>query len=87
LKVLKGTNVASLSTTANITENPGQTALVANIEYAPVDNDDSNNDPVPFVPTTPMDFSTPIKFYVNVVDANIGKTFKVEYTATVVVLE
>jgi hypothetical protein len=87
LKVLKGTDVEDLVTTADITTNPGQVATVANIQYAPVDNDDSNNTPVAFNPLVGLDFSTPIKFFITVVDSNIGKTFKVEYTATVVVLE
>jgi hypothetical protein len=85
LKVLKGTGLTAISTTAATTTNAGQ--VVTLMETVPVDNDNTNNTPVPFVSGGLVNFSTPVKFILTVTDANLGKTFKVEYTATVVTLE
>lgn len=85
LKGANGTDVSSLVTTFTPTANAGQTIGV--ITMAPVDDDDTNDTPVVFVSGDVVDFSTPVKFWVTVVDTNIGETYKVEYTATVTVLE
>lgn len=85
LRVLKGTTLTAISTTAATPTNAGQ--VVTLMETVPIDNDNTNNTPVPFVSGGLVNFSTPVKFILTVTDANLGKTFKVEYTATVVTLE
>jgi len=84
LKVLKGTDVENLNTFAAVTPNAGQIATIANIQYVPVDNDNTNDTPQTFIDGVALDFSTPIKFIISV---DAVQDFKVEYTATVVVLE
>lgn len=85
-KVLKGTSVTDLETNAVVTVTPGagQTADETDIEWVLVDNDNTNNTPQTFTNNQQLNFTTPIKFILTV---DAAKDFKVEYTATVVVLE
>lgn len=83
LKVLKGTDVTALSTTSAVTANAGQT--IVGVETVIQDDNDANNDPVPFVSGMVLNFSKPQKFIITWMQD--GRPYKVEYLATVVVLE
>lgn len=74
LNVLKGTDVATLVTTAAIATPAGVTVT------------SMKADGVAFVSGGVVDFTEPVEFELTVNDTNIGKTYKVIYTAKVTVL-
>jgi len=84
--VITGTTVASLATTATITQVAGIT--VTSIIASNADN--SNVDITPpslILPgTATINYKKPVTFTVTVNDANIGKIYQVVYTATVTVI-
>jgi len=73
--VIKGTVVSSLATTTTITPVAGIT--VSNVTAGSVDITSG---------AAVVDYTKPVTFTLTLVDANIGKTYKVVYTATVTVI-
>jgi hypothetical protein len=75
LTVLEGTDLDAVATTSAVTLNPGQTVVAMTADGAA------------FVSGGLVDFSgDPVEFTLTILDTNIGETYTVTYTASVVVV-
>jgi hypothetical protein len=79
--VLAGTDEKDLVPTATITEPAGVTSLLSDLKVV------IDGVPTPFVSeTTSVNFDDPVVFELTVTDTNLGFTYKVRYTVTVVIV-